>query len=97
MKERTKFGFAQKTMPATCPDCSGKLGPIQHGLKFDVEYRLVSPSFVDGCVIWRKCECGCVVTWGADVGKNHYHQVFFRRHVLPIFDDRYVLQIVDRS
>lgn len=92
-----KFGFAKKTMPAKCPDCNSKLGPINHGTKFDSKYKLVSPSFVDNCMIWRECNCGCVIVWGCDIGPNHYHQVFKRRHVLPIFDDKLVLQIVDKK
>lgn len=97
-----RFGFAKRPMPAKCPDCSSKLGPIEYGLKFDEKYKRTSPRFVDGTSFWRQCPCGCVVTWGVDVSKPgvvpyHYHQVFFRRHVLPLFDDRIVLEIVDKS
>src|SRR6266849_770427 len=84
-----RFGFAHKPMPSKCPDCQGKLGPVEHGHKYDKQFKLVSPSFVDG--FWRACSCGCVVTWSWMPGG----QGFIRRHVLPLFDDRFVLQIVD--
>lgn len=91
----SRFGMSRKVAPSKCPDCNNKLGPINHGRKFNRQYKLVSPSFVDGTTIYRECSCGCVIQWGCDIGPNHYHQVWKRRHVLPLFDDKQVIQIVD--
>lgn len=66
-------------MPSKCPDCGGKMGPLCYGKQFNKNYKLVSPSFVDGMTIYRSCACGCVIVWG-------WPNSFIRRHVLPLFD-----------
>ena len=93
------FGFSKEPMPSSCPDCKSKMGQIQYGIKFDSNYKQVSPSFVKNDSIYRQCNCGCVIIWGLDIEENprKWNQVFMRRHILPLFDDKFILQIVDRN
>jgi len=78
-----KFGFSGKKSPSICPDCQAKLGSLKVGREYDRKYKLVSPSFIVD-QIYRECSCGCVVQWS-------WPNVFKRRHVLPLFDDRLVI------
>lgn len=53
----------------------------------DCNYRLgtLQYNIVFGYTSWhRDCKCGCIVIWS-------YPNVWKRRHILPIMDDKLVL------
>ena len=77
------FGFSRTKAPDHCPDCNRKLGPIQYNRHLPhQQYAERSDRF------YRLCSCGCYIEWA-------WPNAWKRRHVMPIFDDRLVIQDTD--
>ncbi len=97
--EKRLFGFARLPAPSICPDCGGKLGPIQNGVTYDKKYRETSPPQVrlQRLGVWRFCDCGCFVTWSCVTLGDTFRgsHGWKRRHVMPLFDDGKVVLLVD--
>jgi hypothetical protein len=80
-----KFGMSGKPSPSKCPDCNSKLGPIKHGVQYNSRYQTISPGVIKyRHDIYRECECGCLIVWS-------FPNVWKRRHILPIMDDKLVI------
>jgi len=84
-----RFGFSRLPSPKRCPDCGAALGPLSRGYKYASEhsYSVVTPPFIRSDSTWRRCGCECYVVWS-------YPNVWVRRHKLPIFDMKYMQEVV---
>jgi len=80
-----RFGFARKTMPSKCPDCGLKMSEV----KYDNKHWRHLWGSASAPRHYRECACGCLVVWA-------YPAVFQRRHILPLFDDKQILMVVDK-